>query len=42
LAPLYVAEELLQGEGFTDVQYVTQSIGEAERKLVSLEVSAVA
>jgi NitT/TauT family transport system substrate-binding protein len=22
LAPLYVAEELLQGEGFTEVQYV--------------------
>jgi NitT/TauT family transport system substrate-binding protein len=37
LAPLYVAEELLQGEGFTEVQYVTQSIGEAERSLVSRE-----
>jgi NitT/TauT family transport system substrate-binding protein len=33
-----VAEELLQGEGFTEVQYVQQSIGEAERSLVSREV----
>jgi NitT/TauT family transport system substrate-binding protein len=38
LAPMYVAEELLRGEGFTEVQYVKQSIGEAERGLVSREV----
>ena len=38
LAPMYVAEELLRGEGFTEVQYVKQSIGEAERRLVAREV----
>src|SRR5262245_25567852 len=38
LAPMYVAEELLYLEGFTEVQYVKQSIGEAEQGLVSREV----
>jgi NitT/TauT family transport system substrate-binding protein len=32
-APQYVAEELLQGEGFTDIQYVMRSLGPAEDAL---------
>jgi NitT/TauT family transport system substrate-binding protein len=32
-APQYVAEELLQGEGFTDIQYVRRSLGPAEDAL---------
>src|SRR5687768_17538077 len=37
-APNYVAEELLRGEGFTDVQYVKRDFGAAEDALTKGEV----
>ena len=37
-APNYVAEELLRGEGFTDVQYVKRDYGDAENSLTKGEV----
>lgn len=38
-APYYVAEDLLRGEGFTDVQYVKEELGAAfQRQLLSGEV----
>src|SRR5213593_2740890 len=35
LAPLYMAEELLRGEGFTDVQYVQGTGGQDDIKLAA-------
>ena len=42
LAQLYVAEELLRGEGFTDVQYVEMALPEIARSVVrgSIDLSA--
>ncbi|MEK6838945.1 MAG: twin-arginine translocation signal domain-containing protein, partial [Candidatus Thermoplasmatota archaeon] len=37
-APNYVAEELLQGEGFTDIQYVKRDIGAAEDSIAAGDV----
>src|SRR5262249_6106981 len=35
LAPLYMAEELLRGEGFTDVQYVQGTGGQDDIRLAA-------
>ena len=37
-APQYVAEELLQGEGFTDIKYLRRDFGDAEDALTTGEV----
>ena len=37
-APNYVAEELLQGEGFTDIQYVKRAVGAAEDAIAAGDV----
>src|SRR3989304_5652103 len=38
VAPQYVAEELLRGEGFTDVQYIKQDVASLYAALASGEV----
>ena len=41
IAPMLVAEELLRGEGFTDVQYLKKGTADATRALASGEIHMV-
>jgi NitT/TauT family transport system substrate-binding protein len=42
IAPLLVAEELLKGEGFTDVQYLRKGTADATRALATGEIDMMA